>query len=116
VIRSADVALARFPFADLSSAKLRPVVVLARVPGPHEDYLVVFVSSQVDREIKGVDIVLRPADAAFADAGLKVASLIRIGKVAVLARKLFAGTVGRLPESVFAAVVDRHVALLRGLL
>lgn len=114
MIQQGDVLLARFPFTDLSASKLRPVVVLAPVPGPHGDYLVVFVSSQVQHEIKDVDLLIRRGDPGFVAAGFKVASLIRVGKVAVLARSLFAGPVGKLPDGVFKTVIDRHVALLRG--
>ena len=44
--RRGDVALARFPFTNLSGAKLRPVLVIAEAPGPHRDYIVLFISSQ----------------------------------------------------------------------
>jgi mRNA interferase MazF len=114
VIRPADVLLARFPFTDLTSTKLRPVVVLAPVPGPHDDYLVVFVSTQVQHAVDGVDILLGPTDAGFSEAGFKTTSVVRIGKIAALARAVLVGRLGVLPANVFRSVIDRHVALLRG--
>ncbi len=40
MVQRGDIVLARFPFTDLSGTKLRPVLTLAPVPGPHQDYLV----------------------------------------------------------------------------
>jgi mRNA interferase MazF len=114
VIQPGDVLLARFPFTDLSSAKLRPVVVLAPVPGPHDDYLVAFVSSQLQQAIPGVDVAVDVATAGFESTGLKVSSLIRVGKIATLARSIFVGRLGELPHAVMQLVIDKHVALLRG--
>ena len=75
-----DIALARFPFTDQGSAKLRPVLILAEVPGSYRDYLVLFISSQLHQAVAGVDIVIGPRDAAFAASGLKPVSVFRIGE------------------------------------
>jgi hypothetical protein len=69
-----DVVLARFPFADRRGAKLRPGLVLARTPGPHNDFLVLFISSQVRIAVPGVDIILDRQHPAFARSGLKLPS------------------------------------------
>jgi mRNA interferase MazF len=114
VIQPGDVLLARFPFSDLKGSKLRPAVVLARVPGKHDDYLVAFVSSQVQNEVKGVDLLIGPGDPAFAASGLKKPSLVGIGRVAVIAKALFAGPIGSLPKKTVKTIIDRHVARLRG--
>ncbi len=39
-----EIALARFPFTDRVGTKIRPVLVLAEVPGPYRDFLVMFIS------------------------------------------------------------------------
>ena len=50
---SGQVALLGFPQANLAVGKLRPVLVLARVPGRHDDWLVCILSSQMHQAIEG---------------------------------------------------------------
>lgn len=107
-----DVALARFPFTDRTGGTIRPVLVLARIPGPHPDYLVMFVSSQLRHAAPG-DLVLRPDHPAFGRSGLKVASLFRVGKVATLSAGLLIGTLGQLDDELFNPLVEHLVRLLR---
>ncbi len=89
-----QIALLRFPQSDLSPGKLRPVLLLSRLPGPYDDWLVCMVSSQLRQEVGGFDEVVRPADADFAQSGLKVASVIRVGRLAVVEERLLIGAVG----------------------
>ena len=107
-----EIVLARFPFTDLTQATLRPVLVLAEVPGPYRDFLVMFISSQVQQAIPSLDVVLAPGDAAFAGSGLKVASVFRVAKVASLSEQLIVGTLGQLDQSTFVEVVARLSNLL----
>jgi mRNA interferase MazF len=107
-----DIVLTRFPFTDRSGAKLRPVLVLAKIPGPHEDFVALFISSQLSQAVSGLDIVLEPADQAFRGSGLKVASVFRIGKVASISDALMAGTLGRLDAPIFDEIIRRLVRLL----
>ncbi len=102
-----DIVLARFPFTDGSGAKLRPVLVLAQVPGAHGDYLVLFISSQLSQAVAGVDIVLDRGDPTFTRSGLKVSSVLRIGKIASISRRLIVGPLGQLDGAVFADVIRK---------
>lgn len=106
--------LARFPFTDGSGTKLRPVVVLADVPGPHDDYLVLFISSQLRTAVVGVDIVLDRQHPSFASSGLKVPSVLRIGKLATISAALIVGPLGTLTEPYLAGLVRRVTELLEG--
>ena len=103
---------ARFPFVDGSGAKLRPVLVLASVPGAYRDFIVMFISSQLSQAVPSVDLILRPGDAAFVSSGLKVASVFRIGKVASLSHALIAGTLGQLDPPTFDDVIRRLIRVL----
>jgi mRNA interferase MazF len=109
-----DIVLARFPFTDGRGAKLRPVVVLARVPGPHDDFLVLFISSQVRLAVPGVDVVLASHHPAFAGSGLKVTSVLRIGKLATVSSDLIIGPLGEIGDPVLSDVVWRLTRLLEG--
>lgn len=76
--RPGQVAIMRFPSADLRLGKPRPVLLLAPVPGAHEDWLVCRISSQLRHEATGFDEVIRKVDGDFDGSGLKVVSLIRL--------------------------------------
>jgi mRNA interferase MazF len=89
-----DIALAPLPQAD-GQSKNRPVVLLRRLP-PFGDFLVCGVSTQLQQYVKGFDEILVPPDTEFAASGLKAASLIRLGFLAVLPESGMLGKIGTL--------------------
>ncbi len=94
-----QIALLRFPQTDLSAGKLRPVALLGEVPGPFDDWLVCMVSSQLRQEVSGFDEVIRDTDADFDRSGLKVTSVLRISRLAVMEGAVLLGAVGEIsPE------------------
>jgi len=113
MIQRGDVVLARFPFTDRIGAKIRPVLVLAEVPGPYRDFLVMFISSQRRRAIPEVDVILEPTNPAFAGTGLKTASVFKVAKVATLSEALLIGAIGRLDGELFRMLIERLVHLLQ---
>lgn len=104
-----DIVLARFPYTDGTGTKLRPVLILVETPGQYRDYVVLFISSQLAQATPGVDVVLRPSEPAFRRSGLKVASVLRVAKVASISDALVVGTLGQLDHRVFEHVVRRLV-------
>ena len=109
-----DVVLGRFPFTDGSGAKLRPVLVLAEVPGRHDYYLVLFISSQLRTAVARVDVVLHRQHPAFAGSGLKLPSVLRIGKLATISSGLILGPLGKIGDPRLDDVVRRLTKLLEG--
>ncbi|MGE3912474.1 MAG: type II toxin-antitoxin system PemK/MazF family toxin [Chloroflexota bacterium] len=109
-----EIVLARFPFTDGSGTKLRPVLVLAAVPGAHDDFLVLFISSQLRIATPGLDLVLDRHHAAFLATGLKVPSVFRIGKLAIISSNLIVGPLGQLDGPSYALIVSRLIALVEG--
>ncbi|MBU6410022.1 MAG: type II toxin-antitoxin system PemK/MazF family toxin [Verrucomicrobia bacterium] len=89
-----DIALAPLPQAD-GQIKNRPIVLLRRFP-PFGDFLVCGVSSQLHQSVAGFDETIAPADNEFAASGLKAASLIRLGFLAVLPESALLGKIGSL--------------------
>ncbi len=88
-----DVVLIRFPFTDLSGDRLRPAVVVGRPIA--DDVLVAFVTSRPDVMDAGAEHALVPEDREFAMTGLKVASRVRLNKLATLHRALVRRRLGR---------------------
>ena len=73
--------------------KDRPALFLTRMP-PFQDFLVCGISTQLQQAVPGFDETITPSDADFRTSGLKAASLIRLGYLAVLPRAEFKGRIG----------------------
>lgn len=87
--------------------KNRPVIILAIMP-KYKDYLVCGISSQIKQYILNFDELMTPNDDDFIDSGLTVASVIRLGFLAVIPLKKVLGEIGNIcPE--------RHQRLLNKL-
>lgn len=82
-MKEGDVVFTPVPQAN-GAVKNRPAVILRGLP-PYKDFLVCGVSTQLLQLITGFDEVISPADADFASSGLKSASVIRLGFLAVFA-------------------------------
>jgi mRNA interferase MazF len=82
-MRPGQVVLFRFPQTDLESGKLRPALVIGKLPGRFGDWLISMVSSRVHLQVPDFDEVIREGDADFPASGLKAASLVRVGRLAV---------------------------------
>jgi mRNA interferase MazF len=86
-----QVVLFRFPQTDLISGKLRPALLIQRAPGPRDDWLICMISSQTQQFIPDFDEIVEEDSEDFAKSGLKVPSVIRIGRLAVKVRRNWCG-------------------------
>jgi mRNA interferase MazF len=91
-----DIVLIRFPRTDLQAGKLRPALVVALVPGRHNDWLLAAISSRLYQAIAGLDEVIYPTDADFSQTRLRVASVIRASRLATVEDSVFDARLGRL--------------------
>lgn len=107
MIRSGQLALLSFPQTDQAIGRLRPTLVLCRLPGPYDDWLVCMISSQLRHEVTGVDEVVREADPDFADTGLKATSVIRVTRIAVVSANILHGTIGEINKERLTRVRTR---------
>ena len=101
-----DIILAPLPQAD-GRIKNRPAVLLRRLP-PFDDWLVCGVSTQVHQRVADFDELIVPSDPAFGSTGLKTASIIRLGFLAVLPEADMLGVIGAIAR-------ERHQRLLANL-
>ncbi len=86
--------LVSFPFTDLSGQKLRPALILGRPLG--DDIVLAFVTSRSDVAAAEAENLLEPGDPEFASTGLKIASRVRLQKLATLHRDLIRRRLGRI--------------------
>jgi mRNA interferase MazF len=91
-----QIVLFRFPQTDQTAGKLRPALVIRRLLGQHNDWLICMISSNLDQEVPEFDEVITPDDFDFKESGLKVASLIRIGRIAVVDGDILLGKLGQI--------------------
>ena len=84
------IVLISFPFTDLTSAKLRPALVLYE---SEKDVVVAFISSRIGKA-RSIDILIKENHSEFKQTGLKVASSVRLDKLATLSKELILGEIG----------------------
>ena len=108
--RPDQIVLTPFPYTDLSSTKLRPVLMLRQASARYDDWLVCMVSSQIQQADEEIDEIIDPADADFAVTGLKAPSVLRLSRLAVLDGKLLLGSLGSIGEERLLQVRQRLAA------
>ncbi|MEI7843540.1 MAG: type II toxin-antitoxin system PemK/MazF family toxin [Gallionellaceae bacterium] len=104
--RAGQVVLTPFPYSDLSATKLRPVLML-RQASRFDDWLVCMVSSQLNQADANLDEIISPSDTDFSNSGLKVPSVLRLSRLAVLDGSLLLGNIGAISEERLRSVRQR---------
>ena len=104
MLQDGQIVLVRFPYGGRSRSKLRPALVIRRVPGRYDDWLICLISSNLHPELPGFDHLIRESDEDFDISGLKTASLIRISRLATVEQKLFVGTIGKISDQRLRAI------------
>jgi mRNA interferase MazF len=102
-----DVVVVPFPFSDLTNAKRRPALVLARLDG--DDVILSQVTSQTVKDRYAVE--LKVGD--FADGGLNLTSNVRPNRVFTADTRIILYRVGSVKPAKLTEVVGRLVAILR---
>jgi len=101
------VVLVRFPFSDLSQAKLRPAVVLAAAE--RGDWILCQVTSKPYADARAVELT----DADFEHGSLRVVSYARPGKLFTAQESLFVSDVGMLRAESLRKITDEVVAIIQ---
>ena len=100
-----DIVLVAMPTRK-GSGKKRPALILQKMQ-PFEDLLVCGISSQLQYEVKGFDLVIREEDPDFELTGLKRDSLVRLGYITTIAKNRIPGKIGVLPPMHFEILIHR---------
>ena len=90
-----QVVVFRFPQIDLEEGKLRPSLLLGKLPGNYDDWLICMISSKTRQYVAGFDEIVQENDIDFEESGLKVASVIRVGRLAVVSGEILLGAIGQ---------------------
>jgi mRNA interferase MazF len=99
VRKTGQLAIVQFPTVALGEGKPRSVLLIAPLPGPYDDWLVSMLSTQLQQTVAGFDEVIDQTQNDFQTSGLKVASVIRIARLAVVPASMLVGAMGEVsPE------------------
>ena len=102
-----DVVVVPFPFSDLTRAKRRPALVVARVSD--DDVILCQITSQDVRDGYALSLV----DSDFQDAGLRRPSNVRPNRIFTADTQLILYRVGGLKREKLAEVTEAIVRILR---
>ena len=94
--KAGQIVVFRFPQTDLEEGKLRPALLLGKLPGEYADWLICMISSQTRQYISGFDEIVKDSDEDFEQSGLKVTSVIRVGRLAVVSGEILLGAIGEI--------------------
>ncbi|MCB0759800.1 MAG: type II toxin-antitoxin system PemK/MazF family toxin [Flavobacteriales bacterium] len=83
--------------------KMRPAIILGEVP-PFRDWSVCAVSSQLHREVKGLDLLINAHHPDLHRMGLRSASLVRVAHLATLPDKIVQGAIGDVSPETLARI------------
>ena len=113
--QAGQIVLFRFPQTNLERGKLRPAVVLGKLPGEYDDWLVCPISSQTRHWVPEFDEMVREGDGDFDGSGLKLTSVIRIGHLAVVDGGILLGIIGQIAPERLDRIKTRLARWLEGL-
>ena len=114
MIQEGQIVLFRFPYADKKEGKLRPALVIRQLPGSYEDWLICMISSQLSQGVSSFDEIISKEDRDFSGSGLKFASVIRIGRLAVVNKSILLGAIGEISIERLTRIKNRLSVWLIG--
>ncbi len=107
MIQAGRVILLRIPQTNQASGKLRPALVIRKLPDPYDDWLICMISSQLPQYIPGFDEIIKEEDADFGQSGLKISSVIRISRLAVVEKSTLLGSIGSISDERLNIIKNR---------
>jgi len=116
IVKRGSVVLIRYPFTDLTGAKVRPALVVTpnHLLPRLEDVLCLFISSAMPDDLLPTDFVLEPGHPSFPTTGLKRRSVLRMHKLALLHKVLVLRALGEGDQALMSEV-DQRLRLALGL-
>lgn len=97
--KSGQIVLFKFPQTDQLHAKLRPALLIGKLPGHFDDWVICMISSQLRHYVHGFDEIIDENAGDFITSGLKTASVVRVGRLAVVDENILIGSIGEIdPE------------------
>jgi mRNA interferase MazF len=107
LIEEGQIVLFRFPQTDQRTGKLRPALTIRKLPGKYNDWLICMISSHLGQEVPGFDDIITSSDQDFEVSGLKLSSLVRVGRLAVVNDEILIGKIGQIDSLRLSRIKQR---------
>ncbi len=91
-----QIVLFKFPQTNLQQGKPRPALLLGKLPGQYDDWLICMLSTQLRHYNQSFDEIIQIGDSDFSSSGLKEPSVIRVGRLAVVDGSVLLGAIGEI--------------------
>jgi len=91
-MKTGDIVIIPFPFAELTNIKARPAVVIAETKDKYRDLVLSAVSSQVPAIVNVNEIIIEPEHAN----GLRMKSVIKVDRIFTLKKEKVVSNIGKL--------------------
>ncbi len=108
--KKGTIVLIPFPFTDLSASKVRPAVIISTTL-TGEDVVVAFISSKKAKRLQKTDVAVKNCGKTFTNTGLKTDSIIKVGKIATLDKKIILGKLGSI-DCVIEKELNKKIKIL----
>jgi mRNA interferase MazF len=107
--QAGQIVLFKFPQANLVQSKLRPALLIGKLPGSYDDWLICMISSQIHHYIPDFDEIIQVNDVDFVESGLKTVSVIRVGRLATIEGNIPLGAIGKISPDRLHRIKDHLV-------
>lgn len=107
-MKTSDIILIPFPFAELTNKKVRPSVVIAQTKDKYRDILVAAISSVVPEKITGNEIIIESS----AINKLRSKSVIKVYRIVTVKKEDMIASLGKLTESELSVFKEKFKALV----
>jgi mRNA interferase MazF len=112
--KAGQIVLFKFLQSNYKTGKLRPALLIAQLPGKHDEWLICMISSQKHQYIDGYDEIISIDSSDFIQSGLKVESIIRTTRLAVCSRSILLGNIGEISDQRFIRIINKISDWIRG--
>ncbi len=107
-MKTGDVILLPFPFAELTNIKVRPAVVIATTADKYEDIIVSAISSVVSKNLNNNEILIEPESRN----GLRVRSVIKVDRIVTVRKESVIAKLGCLSEAQSKTLKEKFKKLI----
>jgi len=95
-MKAGKIVLFKFPQTDLEKGKLRPALVITKLPGDYGDWLICMISTKKHQLQSNYDVLILENSGEFKLSGLKSESIIRSTRLAVVHEDILMGSIGNI--------------------
>lgn len=95
-MKPGKIVLFKFPQTDFEKGKLRPALVIKKLPGKNKDWLICMISTKKYQFQSDHDEIITEDSIELKSSGLKTESIIRSARLAVVSEKILIGSIGNI--------------------